>query len=147
MAWTNWLKANTVIKFEDDSVVMDPSQLISLTPIHSVALSSGKMRQYGSEALLFKNFAVTGTATAVQASIRVDRLSRIQDKIIQLYNSSLVGRNLADPNSADQQTYSWSTVSYNLNSEFGIVVDYQPNSLIPSRERLIIRSVLLRFDI
>jgi hypothetical protein len=148
MAWTTWLKARNVTLFENDSVAMDPNRLISLTPIHSVALSSGRMQQYGSTALLFKDFGVNGVATAVEASIRVDRLSRIQDKTIQLYTGSgLVGKNLADLSADNQHTYSWVNISYSINSEFGVVIDYQPNTAIPSREILIIRSVLLRFDI
>jgi hypothetical protein len=148
MAWTSWRKARTVIQFENDSVVVDTDQLISLTPIHSVALSSGRMQQYGSTALLFKDFDVSGVVTAVEASIHVERLSRIQDKTIQLYTGGqLVGRNLADLTADNQQVYSWVNLNYTADSEFGIVVDYQPNSQIPSREILIIRSVLLRFDI
>jgi hypothetical protein len=106
------------------------------------------MQQYGSTALLFKDFDVSGVVTAVEASIHVERLSRIQDKTIQLYTGGqLVGKNLADLTADNQQVYSWVNLNYTADSEFGIVVDYQPNSQIPSREILIIRSVLLRFDI
>jgi hypothetical protein len=148
MAWTNWLNAKSITKFADDAVIMDTTELISLTPIYGVALSNGNISQYGSEALLFKNFLSGGTATAVQATIRVDRVGRIQDKIIQLYTGGkLVGKNAADLTAGNTHVYDWSNINYNLNSDFGIVIDYQPNVTTPSRERLIIRSVLMRFFI
>lgn len=148
MAWTKWLSANSITKFEDDSVIMDTVGLISLEPIYGVAVSEGRINQYGSEALLFKNFLSSGTATAIQATIKVDRVGRIQDKVIQLYDGDkLVGKNIADLKAENTHVYEWSDISYTLNSNFGIVIDYQPNLTTPSRERLIIRSVLLRFFI
>ena len=148
MTWTNWVGANSITKFEDDSVIMDTVGLISLEPIYSVAVSEGRLNQYGSEALLFKNFLSSGVATAVQASIHVDRVGRIQDKVIQLCNGGqLVGKNAADLTAGNTHVYEWTNTSYNLNSDFGIVIDYQPNISMPSRERLIIRSVVMRFFI
>lgn len=148
MAWTRWFGANSITKFEDDSVIMDTVGLISLEPIYGVAVSEGRINQYGSEALLFKNFLSSGTATAVQATIKVDRVGRIQDKVIQLYDGyNLVGKNVADLKAENTHVYEWSNINYNLDSNFGIVIDYQPNVSTPSRERLIIRSVLLRFFI
>lgn len=148
MAWTNWLNANSITKFEDDSVIMDTVGLISLEPIYGVAVSNGNINQYGSEALLFKNFLSGGTATAVQATIKVDRVGRIQDKLIQLYDGTkLVGKNAANLSAENTHIYEWANVNYALDSNFGVVIDYQPNLTTPSRERLIIRSVLLRFFI
>jgi hypothetical protein len=148
MAWTKWLCAKSITKFEDDSVVMDTVQLISLTPIYGVALSNGKMNQYGSEALLFKDFLSSGTATAIQATIQVERMGRIQDRVIQLCDTgTLVGKNVADLSANNIHVYDWPSTNYNLSSDFGIVVDYQPNITVPSRERLIIRSVTMRFFI
>ena len=148
MAWTNWLGASSITKFEDDSVIMDTVGLISLQPIYGIAVSEGRINQYGSEALLFKNFLNSGTATSIQATIKVDRVGRIQDKIIQLYDGDkLVGKNVADLKAENTHVYEWSDINYNVNSNFGIVIDYQPNLTTPSRERLIIRSVLLRFFI
>jgi hypothetical protein len=148
MAWTNWLGANSITKFQDDSVIMDTVGLISLEPIYGVAVSNGNINQYGSEALLFKNFLSSGTATMIQANIKVDRVGRIQDKVIQLYNGdTLVGKNNAYLAAENVHVYEWDNVSYTLSNNFGIVIDYQPNISTPSRERLIIRSVLLRFFI
>lgn len=148
MAWTKWLSATSITKFEDDSVIMDTVGLISLEPIYGVAVSEGNINQYGSEALLFKNFLSSGIATAIQATIKVERVGRIQDKVIQLYDGNkLVGKNVAYLKAENTHVYEWSDISYNLNSNFGIVIDYQPNLTTPSRERLIIRSVLLRFFI
>lgn len=148
MAWTKLLSASSITKFEDDSVIMDTVGLISLEPIYGVAVSEGRINQYGSEALLFKNFLSSGTATAIKATIKVDRVGRIQDKVIQLYDGDkLVGKNVADLKAENTHVYEWSDISYTLNSNFGIVIDYQPNLTTPSRERLIIRSVLLRFFI
>lgn len=148
MAWTNWLGASSITKFEDDSVIMDTVGLISLEPIYGVAVSEGRINQYGSEALLFKNFLSSGTATAIQATIEVDRAGRIQDRVIQMYDGDkLVGKNVADLKAENKHVYEWTNVNYNLNSNFGIVIDYQPNVSTPSRERLIIRSVLVRFFI
>tara|TARA_B110000503_G_scaffold136784_1_gene219782 strand:+ start:76 stop:522 length:447 start_codon:yes stop_codon:yes gene_type:complete len=148
MAWTSWLTANTITKFDNDEVVMDINHLISLSPLHGVLGDYGRIVHHGSEALLFKNFNVSGTATAIEALIHVDRASRIQDKVIQLYNgSSLVGKNRADLTAVNKWTYSWTNISYSLSSDFGLVIDYQPNVSIPSSERLIIRTVSLRFDI
>lgn len=148
MAWTGWLKASSITKFEDDSVVMDTAGLISLEPIYGVAVSNGNINQYGSEALLFKNFLSSGTATAVRATIHVDRVGRIQDKVIQLFDGTkLVGKNAFNLAAENTHVYEWTNVNYNLNSNFGIVVDYQPNVTTPSRERLIIRSVVMQFFI
>ena len=148
MAWTKLLSASSITKFEDDSVIMDTVGLISLEPIYGVAVSEGRINQYGSEALLFKNFLSSGTATAIKATIKVDRVGRIQDKVIQLYDGDkLVGKNVADLKAENTHVYEWSDISYTLNSNFGIVIDYQPNLTTPSRERLIIRSVLLQFFI
>jgi hypothetical protein len=148
MAWTNWVGASSITKFEDDSVVMDTARLISLEPIYGVPLANGGMNQYGSEALLFKNFLSSGIATQVQARIEVDRVGRIQDKVIQLHDGNkLVGKNAANPLAGNVHVYEWPGTSYNITSNFGIVVDFQPNVSTPSRERLIIRSVSLRFFI
>lgn len=148
MAWTNWLNANSITKFEDDSVIMDTVGLISLEPIYGVAVSNGNINQYGSEALLFKNFLSSGIAAAIQATIKVDRVGRIQDKLIQLYDGAkLVGKNAANLSAENTHIYEWANVNYALDSNFGVVIDYQPNLTTPSRERLIIRSVLLRFFI
>lgn len=155
--YTAWHTPQSLTQLETDQVnysdgagVLDDPQLVhTVRPVVGNAQSNGTLVTQEANSLLFKQFgfAVNSAAvTQVQIRLTVARLSRIQDRTIQLYSNGLVGENLADVAAGDVHVYTAPAplgVDYNT-PDFGCVIDLAPHRLIPSNNSIIIRDVSMR---
>ena len=81
--------------------------------------------------------------------LTVTRLSRIQDRTVQLYYNAPIGANLADLTAGDVHVYTASAVpGVDYSSvNFGCVIDLGPHQSYPSNNTIVIRSVAIRLDL
>lgn len=159
--WTKWYSPRVVDILQSDEIgwqgriLADIStNYVSLEPVSSVAKSQGGVTQVGSQSLVFRDFGIVeqGVPESVEIELRVDRLARIQDRTIQLWQSGAVGRNRARLDSEDTVIYSgdlawWRVDTLNCqDTNFGVLVDLQPHSQYPSRDTVYVRSLKIRLN-
>jgi hypothetical protein len=138
-----FIGAGSITTFQNDAI--DILNGVSVRPVTGVAFTGGGLIQQGSDALLYSNFAYTGTATTITARLKVTRLARVQDRIIQLYNGTqLIGVNQANLDADDDQTYVF-TGNFAVTPSFGIVIDLGPHTRYPSSTTIYIRDLSLEF--
>lgn len=162
MAWTTWLQPriverleNNEIDFADDDLQLDRvTNLVSVLPVYGLGTSASDtaVTGYGSNSLLFRDFDFSGGPVAgIEVATNIVRLNRVRDRVVQLWNSGLVGVNRARDIYDQKQTYGsasdlWGMNSLNtVDSNFGVVLDLQPHPQYPSSTTVIIRSVSVRF--
>lgn len=162
MAWTKWLLPRSVERLETDqidftdgdSVLNRTTDLVSVLPVYGIGTSASDtaVNVYGSNSLLFRDFGFSGgTVGGIELETNVVRLSRVRDRVVQLWNGALAGVNRASENYDQIQRYgsisdTWGTTGIDFtNSGFGVVVDLQPHPQYPSSTTIIIRSVRIRF--
>jgi len=138
-----FIAASSITTFQNDAV--DIVNGVSVRPVTGIATSFGPLVQLGTDALLYSGFAWRGTANIVRARLQVDRLARVQDRIIQLSDGvKLIGSNQANPLAEDLNVYEF-TGSFAVNASFGIVIDLGAHQLYPSSTMVYIRSLTLEF--
>ena len=138
-----FIGAGSITTFQNDAI--DIVNGVSVKPVTGVATSVGRLIQQGTDALLYSNFAYTGSATTITARLKVTRLGRVQDRIIQLYNGTqLVGVNQANLAASDDQLYVF-TGAFAVTPNFGIVIDLGPHTQYPSSTTIYIRDLALEF--
>jgi hypothetical protein len=155
--WTNWHFPNqlnqletTQIDYTDGSGILDhPRDIVTVKPVVGNATSNGSLVLKEANSVVFKSygFAVDSSlVTSVEIQLSVARVSRIQDRAIQLYMNEPIGENLADVTAGDIHVYtSPAIVGVDYNSvNFGCVIDLAPHRLIPSNNSIIIRTVGIR---
>lgn len=155
--WTAWHSPSTLTQLETDSIsytdgfgaLDNPQQLTSLAPVVGNSRTGGGLITTEVNSVLYKGFAFAiGSATVQQVEIRlqVSRLSRIQDRTIQLYYNVAQGENLADLSAEDSHVYNTaapSGIDYN-SMDFGCVIDLAPHRYYPSNNTIVIRDVSMR---
>jgi hypothetical protein len=159
--WTKWYTPKIVEQLASDEIVYQGSvssngfvDLSTVDAVSGVATSQGGLRQQGARSLVFRDFSIPnqGVVQGIELSLRVDRLSRIQDHTVKLWQSAAVGRNLADPLAEDQWVYGgalslWRVDSVTVASEnFGVLVDLSAHQQYPSRDTINIKEVKIRVD-
>lgn len=138
-----WLSYSSVVSTEPLEIPFDNLQ--SLEPIVGVAVSQGGLRTVETTALVFTGFAISGRVTSIDLELSVNRLARIQDKIIQLWiNGAAYSSNLADPTASNLHVYSWRGLDLSWQTDYGVIIDLQPHSQYPSSNLVTVRSVRLR---
>ena len=161
--WTQWNTAQTAVQLEQDQIAYsDPSNnardLISTAPLLGLHLGTRTLLVKESNMLLFNNFgfavAEDSVVQGIEVRLHCQRLSRIEDSVVQLHYQQLLGSNRAAELAQDLQVYGaaadlWDVdASVDWNSvDFGVAVDLQPHRTIPSGNRAIIYSVEMRLNI
>jgi hypothetical protein len=152
----SWLLPSSVVNHESGQVSWTGSfPLETVAPLIGVATSGGSLVRVGTNALRV-SFPVALSDRAVSGlSFRISsqRLGRIEDSIIQLWNgTSLVGVNHAQWSTLNLQTVGgvqdrWSVPLESWNSAWAVVVDFEPAARTPSSNRLIVYEFALRFHL
>ena len=140
-----FIGAASITTFQNDAI--DIVNGVSVRPVTGVAstVSRGTLIEQGADALFYSNFAYTGTATTITARLKVTRLGRVQDRIIQLaQGTQLLGVNQARLDASDDQLYVFRG-NFTVNSTFGIVIDLGPHTQYPSSTTVYIRDLSLEF--
>ncbi len=162
MAWTKWLLPRTVerlentqIDFSDGAGELDRTvDLVSVNPVYGVGTSANDqaVNVYGSNSLLFRDFGFEGgTVLGIQVETDIIRLSRVRDRVVQLWAGQLVGENRASADYDRVQTYgnsgdTWGVLGVDFaNPGFGVVIDLQPHPQYPSSTTVVIKTVRVRF--
>lgn len=140
--------------FTDQQGQLDrPFNVNSLVPIRATALSTGRLDVAGSRSLIFRDFGVIapGAVQGIELELEITRLSRVQDKTIQIWSQGAVrGRNLANLSAGDIAVYGgsgdlWNTENLDVTDPgFGFLIDLQPHTEYPSSNLVYLRRVLLR---
>lgn len=161
--WTTWRTASRVeeinqgqISYTDGSGPLDATtNIITVRPARGNYSTRGLVTEEPN-GLIFSNFGfdVSGSVIGVELRLETQRLSRIQDRTIQLHYNGLLGQNQARDLAEDSQVYGsadslWGIESFDQwsSADFGVVIDLQPNIYIPSNNPVIIRSVSLRLNL
>lgn len=158
--WTNWhfprelsqLDTNQVAYTDAVGLLDTPQDIITTTSVRGIAAASGGLLTREANSIIFRNYGFTlgtGTVQAVEIQLSVTRLSRIQDRVVQLYYNAATGANLADLTAGDVHVYASPAlvgVDY-AHPNFGCVIDLGPHQSYPSNNTIVIRSVGIRLDL
>lgn len=142
------------IAFTDGDATLDQTFLLaSQTPVSGVATSRGPLVQRGSRSLIFTgfNFPTGLTVLGIELELVVDRLARVQDRVIQLWFNQPIGLNKRNLLSENRQLYGGGSDLWSLpegfNSwsapNFGVIIDLQPHTEYPSNNLVYFRSLSL----
>ena len=164
--YTAWHTAGELAQLETDSVAYTDNDgaldrvtdITTVLPLQGNAMSNGVLITREANSLVFSRFGFAiGTATVVgiEIALHVARLSRIQDRTVQLYMAQPTGANLANVAAEDVAVYggdlaTWdivNTVMDYASTAFGCVIDLAPHRLYPSRNTATIRSVAMRLQL
>jgi hypothetical protein len=150
----HWTDAGT--DFTDGNGILDKtSNFISSTSLYGISMNyEDEVNTYGTKGLVFTGFGFDTDSTGitkVEVEIVADRVARIVDERVQLWNSELVGSNVADTSTENRKTYTGDLGAYwgveNIDpgaAEFGVLLDFAPRSDMPSSNRLVFRTVRMR---
>jgi hypothetical protein len=159
--WSKWYSPKTLEQQSSDEIAYTGGLLkdftanfVSDSAVVGVATSLGGLVQLGAQSLVFRNFGIEnqGTVIGVEVQLSVDRLSRIQDQIVQLWTGSAVGRNLADPMAEDRWVYTGDLARWRVdtlavdNENFGVLIDLQAHKQYPSKNMIYVRDVKIRVN-
>ena len=164
--WTQWNTAQSVAQLEQDQIAYTNSSnlelsardLISTKPLLGLHLGIGSLLIQDSNMLLFSNFNFQleegAVIQGVEMRLHCQRLSRIEDKTVQLYYQQLKGDNRAADVAEDLQLYGGASDLWGVDTavdwtspQFGVAIDLQPHRTIPSGNKAIIFSVDMRLNI
>lgn len=164
--WTSWRSPTEIteqpqgqISYTDGLGPLDsPRDLTTVRPLTGVtSTGTGRLLTVEANSLLFTAFGFdTGTYTVqgIEVQLVTQRLARIQDRVVQLHYQQLVGNNLADLAAEDLQHYGSADNLWGLDqalpwnsSQFGVVIDLQPHTSIPSNNTALIFSVSMRLNL
>jgi hypothetical protein len=158
--WTPWhfprdvaqLETNQVAYTDGVGVLDTPQDIITTTSVRGNAAAHGGLLTREANSLVFRNYGFAlgaGTVQAVEIQLSVTRLSRIQDRTVQLYWNEPIGANLADLAAGDVHVYASPAlvgVDY-AHPNFGCVIDLGPHQSYPSNNTIVIHSVAMRLDL
>jgi hypothetical protein len=158
--WTTWhfprqlaQLETTQIDYTDNVGVLDnPLDITTVRSVVGNATSGGSLVLTEANSVVFKdyNFNIgSRTVAGIEIELSVSRLSRIQDRTIQLYWNEPIGDNLADLTAADVHVYTSPaipSIDY-ASANFGCVVDLGPHRSYPSKNTIVIRTVGIRLDL
>lgn len=159
--WTSWHRATRVSETQLDQIgysdgvgqLDHPRDLITVAPLTGIHMGTGLLLTQPARALLFDSFGfvIVGTVHGIQAQLTTQRLSRVQDHVIQLWYHGAQGINHAVLPAEDVQLYGDADDQWGItepidfiSTAFGIVVDLQPHHAMPSSTRAIVSSVQMR---
>lgn len=160
MTWTTWRAPQQTNYWTDSGIEFAGFEkpldrvgsLISLDPLTGTTCKN-EILPSGSRGLIFTHFGFdVSTALAVEVAITADRMARIVDSAVQLWQGSTVGNNVADLDMSREKVYSGSLKDYwrcsvNPSSDnFGVLLDFAPRLDMPSSNKLILRSVTVRIQ-
>ena len=158
--WTTWHFPRDVAQLDTDQVAYTdgvgaldtPQDIITVTSVRGVAAAHGGLLTREANSLVFRNYGFAigaGTVQAIEIQLTVTRLSRIQDRTVQLYWNAPIGANLADVTAGDVHVYTAQPVpGVDYSSvNFGCVVDLGPHQSYPSNNTIVIHSVAIRLDL
>lgn len=158
--WTTWHYPTQLTQLETSQIdytdgvgILDnPRDITSVKPVVGNATSNGSLVLAEANSIVFKDYGFTidsSLVTHVEIQLNVARLSRIQDRTIQLYMNEPIGANLADLTAADIHVYTVPAIAgidY-TSAQFGCVIDLAPHRFIPSSNTITIRSVGIRLQL
>jgi hypothetical protein len=157
MTWSKYYSPRKLEYWTDsgiefDTAVNNTSVLISQQYLTGVALSTGNVTLAGTRGLVFTDFGILESqCSEIELTVRSDRLGRIVDDRVQLWNGSAVGANIAQRSSENLQLFTgtvsdyWKTPAVNPSTvNFGVLIDFAPRADMPSSNPLIVRSIALR---
>lgn len=161
MAWSQWHKPGAAHELETSEIELaaqngrSVSQFVSAEPVRSISTSFGTFQREESNSLVFTDWGFSsGMVAGIELRLRVRRLARIQDKVIQLWDGTkTIGENLADLSAEDDHVYGAERDRWGVprdygfpldNSQFGVVIDLQPHTEIPCSDIIILRSARMR---
>lgn len=149
----SWLYPSSVVNHESDQIAWSGSfPLETILPLTGVATSTGSMVLQGSNALRL-NFPVAHVdrvPVGLSFRIRSQRLARIEDSVVQLWNgSALWGGNRAQRNTENLSVYggaadTWGVDLTAWSDSCAVIVDFEPAARMPSANRLIVYEFALR---
>jgi hypothetical protein len=164
--WTPWhfprdvsqLETNQVAYTDGVGVLDTPQDIITTTSVRGNAAAHGGLLTREANSLVFRNYGFAlgaGTVQAVEIQLSVTRLSRIQDRTVQLYWNEPIGANLANDTAGDVQVYGGDLARWQISTmvvdytspQFGCVIDLGPHQRYPSNNSIVIHSVAMRLDL
>lgn len=165
--WTSWHFSRQLNQLTQDQVaytdgvgVLDtPQDITSVGSVRGNAAAHGGLITVEANSLVFRDYGFelgAGTVVGIEIQLSVTRLSRIQDRLIQLYTGSeAVGANLADDTAGDVQVYGGALARWQVDGivldytspQFGCVIDLGPHQRYPSNNTITIHSVAMRLDL
>lgn len=127
----------------------------SVFPVRSISTSFGTFTREESNSLLFTGFGMPSVIPlGIEVRLVTQRLARIQDKVIQLWDGTqTIGENKQNLQAENDQTYGGDFDRWGLKTDyaipasspdFGVVIDLQPHTEIPCSDTVYIRSVTMR---
>jgi hypothetical protein len=163
--WSSWKTPANIahwtdegIEFSDGDNQLDSvSNIETILPLYGISVDYNEdVNTYGAKGLIFTGFGFDSASTGishVEIEIKADRLSRIVDDRVQLWNSVLIGDDVSDDSTENIKVYSGAVGAYwgveNIDPgavEFGVLLDFAPRSDMPSSNRLVFRSVKMRVN-
>ena len=162
MTWTTWKSPTSIrywtdegITFNGDGILDSTSGLLSTTNLYGLSTNYDEtVNSYGTKGLILTgfNFDIGGAPVAeVAVMIEAQRLARIIDDRVQLWNSRPLGSNVADDSAENVKTYEgtlgdfWGIKTVNVAAaDFGVLVDFTPRPDMPSGNKLVLRKVKMR---
>lgn len=172
MTWTKWRQPKVVFRLDEGEEVdftnlNNRRDLVSNEKISAVSDSFGGLFKKESNALVFRKFGFDadipdgkddlGEVQGIELFLHTTRVSRIQDKVIQLwYDGSPVRENKASLDSPDFAYYGGKDDNWKvdhrltpeaidfLSDDFGVLIDLQPHTEFPSANTAYIRKVAMR---
>ena len=164
--WTPWHYPQQISQLTQDQVAYTdgvgpldtPRDITSVGSVRGNAAAHGGLITVEANSLVFRDYGfVLGAdiVVGIEIQLSVTRLSRIQDRVIQLYTGSAVGANLADLTAGDVQTYGGDLAKWQVENTvldyasplFGCVIDLGPHQRYPSNTTITIHSVAMRLDL
>jgi hypothetical protein len=163
--WSSWKTPANIahwtdegIEFSDGDNQLDSvSNIETILPLYGISVDYNEdVNTYGAKGLIFTGFGFDSASTGishVEIEIKADRLSRIVDDRVQLWNSVLIGDDVSDDSTENIKVYYGAVGAYwgveNIDPgavEFGVLLDFAPRSDMPSSNRLVFRSVKMRVN-
>ena len=150
----SWQHPSNIVNHETDQVAWNSSfPLETQLPLTGVATSTGSMVLQGSNALrlTFPVAHAGRTPTGMSFRINSQRLARIEETVVQLWNGQqLVGTNQAQRSTDNLivlggQLNTWAVDLNQWSDSWAVVVDFAPRAQQPSSNRLIVYEFALRF--
>ena len=134
------------------------SSFASVFPVRSISTSFGTFTREESNSLLFTGFGMPDAIPlGIEVRLVTQRLARIQDKVIQLWDGTqTIGENRQNLRAENDQVYGGDFDRWGLRSDyaiptaspdFGVVVDLQPHTEYPCSDTVYIRSVTMRLSL
>jgi hypothetical protein len=164
MAWTRWYSPKQARQLETNEIrvaaqgTQGISDFVSVFPVRSISTSFGTFIREETNALVFTRFGLPDVVPkGIELRLVTQRLARIQDKTIQLWDGSKqIGENKQNLLAENDQLYGGEQDRWGLesqyaipltSSDFGVVIDLQPHTEIPCSDTVYIKTLSIRIYI